>query len=134
MTIADPFFAIHGWQALYSERWRRDGLTTGCHVCQFLYGKLRKKVFRDQPNLKPSIYCRYVDDCFIVAELSRQVTAFNNESGLNFTVEHGRNNKLNFLDVEVSKIDGNYTTAVYRKPTNTGLYLNPLSERPDRYK
>ena len=52
---------------------------------------------------------------------------------LKFTHEIG-GNKINFLDVNVAANGNDYTTAVYKKPTNTGIYLNANSECPERYK
>ena len=53
---------------------------------------------------------------------------------LKFTIEHEQNNKLNFLDVLISKNNGQIITSWYRKPSNT-LMFNPWdSHGPKIYK
>lgn len=44
------------------------------------------------------------------------------------------NDSLPFLDVLIRNEDNEYVTSVYRKPTDLGKCLNPISECPDRYK
>ena len=44
---------------------------------------------------------------------------------LKFTVEIKTNNKISFLDTLIYKKNGLINTTVYRKPSNTGLTINP---------
>jgi hypothetical protein len=89
-------------------------------------------------NIKPSIYCRYVDDIYVVVRdenhLLQLKTRMEEESVLNFTYEMSENNSIPFLDVKVSVIGNQYQLGVYRKPTDVGKCMNPSSECPDRYK
>ena len=39
-----------------------------------------------------------------------------------FSFEQEINDKLSFLDVEVSRQQGKFVTTVYRKPTFSGMY------------
>ena len=39
-------------------------------------------------------------------------------------METEKENKLSFLDVEVIRKKGKFTTKIYRKPTFRGLYTN----------
>ena len=98
---------------------------------------LENKVFQENPEIKPIIYCRYVDDCFCIVNSENDIfpliDAFKKNSVLNFTHELGGKN-LNFLDVAIENKDGEYRTQVYQKPTSPGIYLNNSSECPDRYK
>lgn len=76
----------------------------------------------------PMFYCRYVDDTFAVFENEAQSDVFKNKlnnlhQALKFTSEKETDNKLNFLDVCVSKIDGIISTDVYRKPSFNGLSM-----------
>ena len=59
----------------------------------------------------------------------------NNQHGnIKFTIEHETDGKLPFLDTEVERHIGKYTTTVYHKPTFTGVYLNWTSLTARRYK
>ena len=41
-----------------------------------------------------------------------------------FSMETEKENKLPFLDIEITRELVKFTTAVYRKPTFTGVYSN----------
>ena len=41
-----------------------------------------------------------------------------------FTIETEQNNKLSFLDINVSRKQGKFTTNAYRKPTFSSLYTH----------
>ena len=75
----------------------------------------------EQPEFSPKIYCRYVDDMFVVVnidvelELLELESQMERQSVLKFSYEIGIDNKPPFLDVEVSS---NCSTKVYRKPTD----------------
>ena len=43
---------------------------------------------------------------------------------MSFSMETEKENKLFFLDVEVIREQGKFTTTVYRKPTFSGVYSN----------
>ena len=53
---------------------------------------------------------------------------------ISFTSEIETNNRLNFLDISVCKVDNKFTTSVYRKETFTGLGLRYDSFVPSFYK
>ena len=55
-------------------------------------------------------------------------------SGLNFTVEHSKDNKLPFLNVLVENLGTNFKTSVYRKPTDIGACMNAMGDAPSQYK
>ena len=52
------------------------------------------------------------------------------ESSIKFTIEMQTNSKLPFLDVMVERSNSELITYVYRKPTDTGLYLKWTSNQP----
>ena len=62
------------------------------------------------------------------------MTCLKVKSLLNFNSEVGFNHTLNFLDVRISKNNGELHTSVYNQPTNPGIYINPNSECPNRYR
>ena len=43
---------------------------------------------------------------------------------MSFSMETEKENKLSFLDVEVIREQGKFTTTIYRKPTFSGAYSN----------
>ena len=89
-------------------------------------------------NNKPDIYCRYVDDIYVVIDSENQLQelqrTMKEQSVLKFTYALSNNNSMPFLDVNVSVVGNSYLTTVYRKETDSGHCLNPISECPDRYK
>ena len=66
------------------------------------------------------------------AYLSDQLNNFHKIIQFSFEVEH--NVKLPFLDVLLIKSTNNIDTTVYRKPTNTDIYLNQNLHARDTWK
>ncbi|KYQ59136.1 hypothetical protein ALC60_01852 [Trachymyrmex zeteki] len=53
---------------------------------------------------------------------------------LRFTVEHVDDDSVNFLDVKVILNDGRIKFDMYKKPMNSGRYLNYMSNHPIQHK
>ena len=53
---------------------------------------------------------------------------------MSFSMETEKDNKLSFLDVEITREQGKFTTTVFRKPTFSGVYSNFESFLPSVYK
>ena len=136
-TMKAPFTNHRG--EMYTQV---DGVALGSPLgvlfADFYMGIIEERVF--EQHQEPDIYCRYVDDTFIksndpnhIEELRRK---FEECSSLKFTSENSINGNLPFLDVLLTQGDSreNFSTTVYKKPTNMGLCLNGKSECPDRYK
>ena len=51
-----------------------------------------------------------------------------------FFMEREKEDKLSFLDVEIIREQGKFTTTIYRKPTFAGVYSNFESFSPSVYK
>ncbi|XP_046851727.1 uncharacterized protein LOC124445026, partial [Xenia sp. Carnegie-2017] len=90
-------------------------------------------------SFKTLLYRRYVDDCFLLFHSSDQVPLFldylnRQHPNITFTAEVEQNRKLSFLDIDISRTNGKFTTSVYRKPTFTGLFTNFHSFIPLTYK
>ena len=88
---------------------------------------------------KPLYYRRYVDDTFVIFKEQSHVTQFldylnTRHRNINFTYEIEEENKIAFLDTLIVKENGTLSSAVYRKPTFTGLGLNYLSFIPNIFK
>ena len=114
------------------------GSCLGPTFSAFYMGNLEETIFNDNPNLKPKIYARYVDDIFLLIDNEQQLLnirhQFQANSVLKFTYELNNNNKLPFLDIMVNNSDNSFKTTVYRKETNIGTCLDARSECVDRYK
>ena len=88
------------------------------------------------PSLfKPLLYRRYVDDCFLLFKSLNHVPLFldyrnRQHPSISFTSELEKDGKLPFLDVEIFRSSGKFSTSVYRKPTFTGLFTNFHSAFP----
>ena len=89
---------------------------------------------------KPLIFYRYVDDIFMILHgTQREIILFVNfmnklEHSIKFTIEMQTDNKLPFLDVMVERRNSELITYVYRKSTDTGLYLKWTSNQPRNFK
>ena len=88
---------------------------------------------------KPVLYRRYVDDCFLLFRSLNHVPLFlkylnQQHPNITFTSEVERDGKLPFLDIDISRSQGKFSTSVYRKPTFTGLFTNFHSFIPLTYK
>ena len=120
---------------------QREGVAMGSPLgplfANFYMSHVENDVFSN-PDIAPSTYVRYVDDCFVEAKDTAHLLSITREfeakSVLRFTYELSHDNALSFLDVVVERGDNSFITSVYRKPTNTGETLNADSECPTRYK
>lgn len=78
-TTECPFQNLDG--KLYTQI---DGVSMGSPLgvtfANFYMSHLENKVFENSPNLKPTVYSRYVDDCFIIVnspdEIEQLIEAF----------------------------------------------------------
>ena len=80
-------------------------------------------------RFKPVFYQHYTDDIFILFKLNDHLKYFQdflNSSHINmsFSMEREKGNKLSFLDVEIMRKQGKFTTTINRKPTFSGVYSN----------
>ena len=133
-TKEAPFISPRGHMYLQT-----DGVAMGSPLgvlfANFFMGTIEEKVFLERE--KPQIYCRYVDDTFVLVrdeqELSDLRQRFEEVSGLSFTTELSSEGSLPFLDVLLRVEGDHFDTSVYIKKTNTGMCLNGQSECPQRY-
>lgn len=84
----------------------------------------------------PILYCRYIDNFFVVTDSKEDVETlrqlFGENSVLKFTVEENVQKSINFLDIHVNYKSWIYETSVYVKPTNGSCSTNGNSECPDQ--
>jgi len=114
------------------------GSALGPTFADYYMCNLENSIFENHPELKPNIYVRYVDDCFLLVNdeltLIRIKNAFESQSVLKFTYELEKNKSLPFLDAVINRSDSSFSTSVFIKPTNYGQVINYKSICPDRYK
>ena len=72
--------------------------------------------------------------CNSLQDVLQLRNAFQPNSPPNFTYEVRGNNTISFLDVHIERMANSYKISVFKKPTDTGVYLNASSECPARYK
>ena len=87
----------------------------------------------------PIFYARYVDDIFVLVRSSEHVPKLSEyfsskHPNIRFTYELENENTLPFLDVNVFRDAGKFSTTVHRKSTFSGVYSNFRSFMPDTYK
>ena len=92
------------------------------------------------PNeLKSVFHRRYADDIFVLYESAEHLSKFHAylntcHPNMSFLFEQEINDKLPFLDVEVSRQQSKFVTTVYRKPTFSDMYSYFDSFLPEVYK
>ena len=77
-------------------------------------------------KFKPVFCRRYVDDIFVLFESVEHLSKFlaHLNPNMSFSSEQEINDKLSFLDVEVSRQQGKFVTSVYRKSTFRVVYTH----------
>ena len=87
---------------------------------------------------KGKLWKRYVDDtvAFVKTDEIKNVLSSLNSycSNIQFTMETEQNNQIPFLDVLLIRNVETISTTVYRKVTNTDIYINWKSFAPNNWK
>ena len=108
-----------------------------CTMANFYMCHVENQVLSNQ-EMKPEIYCRFVDDIFVLVRDHRHLEIlkqkFIDNSKLNFTEELSVNNKIPFLDVQLEVKNAQFARSVFTKPTKAEECLNFESEAPLKYK
>ncbi len=80
--------------------------------------------------LKPSLWCRYVDDVFALwPHGNESIQDFKlllnkQDKHIQFITEEENENKIAFLDVQIERKHNKFITSIFRKKTHTDKYLN----------
>ena len=114
------------------------GSPLGCTMANFFLGHLETLIFKDQMSCHPKLYVRYIDDVFAVFDDVNACSSFLNilnsqHDNIKFTIKKFTNT-LQFLDVDIKISENTVDTWVWRKPTNTGLFLNFAALCPIKWK
>ena len=117
----------------------KDGLVMGSSLSPIL-GNVYLEKLEDEAirtfDPKPLKFLRYVDDIYIewpenIRSIDEFQAHFNRQSEVTkFTIEREKDQELPYLDVLVKRKNNKLTTEVYRKPTDSGLYLQYDSSHP----
>ncbi|EYC18662.1 hypothetical protein Y032_0026g1298 [Ancylostoma ceylanicum] len=129
--------SVFRWSGQYFKQTR--GLAMGQRLAPTLAIAFMAKVENPVLERRPTLYCRYIDDCFIVcptqAEMDACFDLLNNRSEhIKFTREKPRENWLAFLNIQVCLTNGDYRTRWYRKPSSKNILIHYLSAHPVKTK
>nr|VZI31451.1 unnamed protein product [Spirometra erinaceieuropaei] len=129
------FFTFNG-QVYEQKKGTPMGSPLSGLIAEAVLQRLERLVFSSYP---PKFWARYVDDTFVIIKRNdvQDFKALLNSifPDIQFTMEEEADNRLPFLDVQVTKLaDGNIKTTVYRKATNTRRILHFRSNHPVGHK
>ena len=90
-------------------------------------------------SFAPIFFARYVDDIFVLMRSNEHVAKLaeylsSKHPNIRFTFELENDNTLPFLDVNVYRDAGKFSSSVHRKMTFSGVYSNFCSFMPETYK
>ncbi|MCP3667035.1 MAG: hypothetical protein GY696_31845, partial [Gammaproteobacteria bacterium] len=121
-----------------------DGLAMGSPLSPILanifMSKWESQALASAP-VGPITWIRYVDDTFVrfagndqlpVGEFFEFINSIH--PSIKFTMDAEKEGALPFLDVQITSGGDGYKTSVYRKPTNTDLYIRWGSAHPPSVK
>ena len=86
-------------------------------------------------EFKPAFYWRYVDNIFVLFREKERFKLFLNyfnwcHENIKFISVIETNNKLSFLDIEISRDKNQFITSVYRKPAFSEVFLISIVASP----
>ena len=110
----------------------------GPTLANFFMANLENKLLQKESDTNPKLYLRYVDDIFAIFEDQRSSTTFldllnSQHKSIRFSMEKS-NGTISFLDVEIKINPNGFDTWTWRKPTQTGLFLNFCAVCPKAWK
>ena len=114
---------------------QRRGLAMGNRLAPLLAVLFMDYIESQSLFCNPILYCRYIDDCFVVAHSADQFQMLldslnNRDLYITLTSELPNNGWLPFLNVEVGVCNGKFVTRWYRKPSCMNILLNKNSHHP----
>ena len=99
-----------------------------------------EKAISEYTGPQPSFYRRYVDDSFLIFNQASHIDPFFSHmnsihNNIKFTKEEETEvGYFPFLDIKITKGNGQFRTSTYYKPTHTDVYTNWYSFTPRKYK
>ena len=84
------------------------------------------------------LYARYMDEILREiksSQIDTKLEQFNNyHPKLHFTIEREKDNKIPFLDMKITRLEGRLSSTWYSKDSDTGLTMNFHALAPTKYK
>jgi hypothetical protein len=114
------------------KRGTPTGYTVSGTLAEIVFQELDDKIHEAHPDLP--LWKRYKDDIIIVA--NKQITelllncANKFHPEIKFTIETETNRTLNFLDLQIKRLDHTFEYKMYTKPSQTDRTLNFNSHHP----
>ena len=128
LSVNDTHFVFNN--RLYKQV---DGMSMGsplgpCFANIFMCQLEESFLSQCPESFRPIFYKRYVDDTFLLFNDKAHANMFLNyintfHQNIKFSMEVETNNNLSFLDINISRSNGNFLTSIFRKKTHTGLGL-----------
>ena len=125
---------------------QKDGLPMGSPLSSLIseiFLQYLESIYIDEITKEFNIlfYGRYVDDILIIYDNSKNVdnqilNSFNLiHPKIQYTLETEQNNKINFLDLTIKKINNAIRFSIYRKPTTskTSIHNSSISPKSHKY-
>ena len=115
------------------------GSPLGPSLANFFLGHLETTIIQNNIYF-PNFYCRYVDDIFSIFNSDTDINNFFDflnkiHPNMKFTKDEALNDKpFPFLNVEVKVNNDVFDSWIYRKPTNTNVFLNYRAIAPQSFK
>ena len=120
-----------------------DGVSMGSPLgplfANFFLGYLEKTIFSENLEFLPLFYIRYVDDTFLLFSCDSHVEKFlsklnNFHPAIDFTCEYSVDKSIPFIGVDVTMTADGFTTSVYHKTCDKGLFVHRKSFCDEKYK
>ncbi|XGW05005.1 hypothetical protein V3C99_015857 [Haemonchus contortus] len=97
------------------------------------------KIEKPLLDRRPIVYCRYIDDCFVVCSTEEEMDTcydlLNRQAeNIKFTREKPKDDWLPFLNTQVRLEGGFYHTKWYRKPSSKNILVHFNSAHPFKTK
>ena len=139
VCVSQDFFSFNN--KLYKQR---DGLAMGSCLSPFLadlfMDHLENNFILTNNNSEIIHWFRYVDDCLCILNCDAHgaenlLNKLNNiHPKISFTLEVESNQKINFLDLTITKTFEKLEFSIYRKPTQTDHLIPYHSNHPQQHK
>uniref|UniRef100_A0A0K0CYL4 Reverse transcriptase domain-containing protein n=1 Tax=Angiostrongylus cantonensis TaxID=6313 RepID=A0A0K0CYL4_ANGCA len=129
--------SISSWSGIHYAQMR--GLAMGQRLAPSLAIAYMSKVETPVIDLGPLLYCRYIDDCFVICstqkEMDKCFELLNEQSEYRkFTSEKPKENWIPFLNIQFSLSENGYITKWYGKSSSENIMIHFLSSDPSHTK